>query len=116
MGQGSTTTAQVNVSFEQGPKAHLSMAGQGQFKTDGQTLALKAPVNGSATVSFTSTSEQGGAMITSYVWKRNESAICLNTPACSFALGGANNTISLTVTDANGQSSTATSQVNVTFQ
>jgi hypothetical protein len=113
-GQSSTASSQVNVTFQKGPTAHLSMTGQGQAKTDGQTLALTLPASGSAMVNFASTSAQSDARITTYVWKSNGSTICSNSPNCSAPFSSASNTITLTVADGNGQSSTATGQVNVT--
>jgi hypothetical protein len=115
-GLSSTATGQVSLNFISGPTAHFSMSGQGQTANDGGTLSLSVPVNGSVTVNFTSTSSQGSASITNYVWKSNGTQICSNSSTCSFTFGTASNTITLTVTDSNGQSSTATGQVNLSFQ
>lgn len=112
--QSSTATSEVSVTFQRGPTAHLSMTGQGQFRTDGQTLALTAPKDGGAMVDLISTSTHGGGGITTYVWKSNGTPICSNSPNCSLPFRTASNTITLTVTDSDGQSSTATGQVNVT--
>jgi hypothetical protein len=112
-GQSSTASNQVNVTFQRSPTAHLSMTGQGQSKTDGQTLVLRAPSEGSATAEFTSTSTQTDTRITSYIWKNNGSPICSSSPLCSLRLTSELNTITLTVSDSNGQSSTATGQVTV---
>src|SRR6185369_5794831 len=71
---------------------------------------------GNVTVNFNSTSTQGSAPITTYVWKSNGTQICGNSSACSFNFGTASNTITLTVTDSNNLSSTATGQVNLSFQ
>ncbi|HKP35515.1 MAG TPA: hypothetical protein VJT71_01560 [Pyrinomonadaceae bacterium] len=113
-GLSSTATGQVNLTFQSGPTAHFSMSAQGQTRTDGQTLSLSVPVNGSVSVSFASTSSQGSAAITSYVWRSNGTQICTNSSTCNFTFGTASNTITLTVTTSVG-SSTATGQVNLTF-
>jgi len=108
---------QVNLTFQSsGPTAHFNMSAQNKTATDGQTLSLTVPVNGNVTVSFGSTSVQGSAAITNYVWKSNGTQICSNSSTCSFNFGRPVNTITLTVTDSNGLSSTATGQVNLTFQ
>ena len=114
-GLTSTASGQVNLTFPTGPTAHFSMSAQGQTKTDGQTLTLSVPVNGNVTVNFASTSSQGSSSITNYVWKSNGTQICSNSSTCNFNFGTAGNTITLTVTNGNGLSSTATGQVNLTF-
>jgi hypothetical protein len=115
-GLSSTATGQVNLTFQlTGPTAHFSMSAQGQTRTDGQTLSLSVPIKGNVTVSFSSTSSQGSASITNYVWRSNGTQICTNSSACSFNFGTAGNTITLTVTDSNGLNSTATGQVNLSF-
>jgi hypothetical protein len=73
------------------------------------------PVNGSVTVSFSSTSSQGSAPITTYVWKSNGTQICSNSSSCSFLFGTASNTITLTVTDGNGLNSSASGLVSLSF-
>src|SRR5439155_95144 len=98
-----------------GPAAHFSMSAQGQTVNDGGTLTLSVPVNGNVTVNFTSTSSQGSAPITNYVWRSNGTQICSNSSLCNFNFGTASNAITLTVTDNNGLSSTANGQVNLTF-
>jgi len=110
-----TATIIVSTSNFTPPNSHFSMSAQGQTKTDGQTLSLSVPVNGNVTVNFSSTSSQGSASITNYVWKSNGTQICSNSSTCSFNFGTASNTITLTVTDSNGQSSTATGTVALTF-
>src|SRR2546423_3043204 len=92
------------------------MSAQGLAANDGQTLSLSVPVNGNVTVGFSSTSSQGSAAITNFVWKSNGTQICTNSSSCSFNFGTASNAITLTVTDSNGLSSTATGQVNLSFQ
>ncbi|MEK6409197.1 MAG: hypothetical protein AABN34_19910, partial [Acidobacteriota bacterium] len=115
-GATSTATGQVHLTFLSGPTAHFSMNAQGQTVSDPGTLNLTVPVNGNVTVSFNSTSSQGSAPITNYVWKSNGTQICTNSSSCSFNFGTANNTITLTVTDSNRATSTATGQVHLTFQ
>src|SRR5256714_10634514 len=92
------------------------MSAQGLAANDGQTLSLSVPVNGNVTVNFSSTSSQGSAAITNYVWKSNGTQICTNSSSCSFNFGTASNTITLTLTDSNGLSSTATGTVALSFQ
>lgn len=72
-------------------------------------------MNGSVAVSMASTSVAGSANITSYVWKSNGTSICLNSGVCTYTFGTASNTITLTVTDANGLTSTTTGNVNLRF-
>src|SRR6185369_7319753 len=115
-GLSSTATGTVALTFQSGPTAHFTMSAQGQTRTDGQTLNLSVPVGGNVTVNFNSTSTQGSAPITTYVWKSNGTQICSNSSTCSFNFGTASNTITLTVTDSNGLSSTATGTVALTFQ
>src|SRR5207302_1992341 len=115
-GLTSTATGQVNLTFTStAPTAHFSMSAQGKSANDGGTLSLSVRGNGSVIVSFNSTSTQGSASITSYVWKSNGTQICTNSSTCSFNFGTASNTITLTVTDSNGLSSTATGTVALTF-
>src|SRR6185369_16950946 len=71
---------------------------------------------GNVTVNFNSTSTQGSAPITTYVWKSNGTQICSNSSTCSFNFVTASNTITLTVTDSNALSSTATGAVVLSFQ
>ena len=113
-GKLSTATVQVNLAFPGAPTAHFSMSGGGQSGTDGQTLSYTVPVNGSVSMTFTSTSAQGSAAITSYVWKSNGTPICGNSSTCTAPFGTPSNTITLTVTDSNSNTSTATGQVNIT--
>jgi len=115
-GLSSTATGQVNLTFQSGPTAHFNMSGGGKSGADGQTLTYSVPVNGNVNMTFTSTSTQGSAAITSYVWKSNGTQICSNSSTCNYTFGTPSNTITLTVTDSNGLSSTATGQVNLTFQ
>ena len=89
------------------PTAHFSMTGGGKTANDGGTLSLTLAKNGSVAVTMKSTSVPGSAAIASYAWKSNGSAICSNSSTCTFTFGTASNTITLTVTDANGQTSTA---------
>src|ERR1022692_3199716 len=91
------------------PTAHFTMNAQGQTANDGGTLNLAVAPNANVTVSFTSTSTQGNASITSYVWKSNGTQICSGA-TCSYAFGTLSNTITLTATDSNGNTSTATRQ------
>lgn len=97
------------------PAAHFSMSAQGKSANDGGTLNLSVPVNGNVTVGFSSTSAQGSWPITKYVWKSNGTQICSNSSTCNYNFGTAGNTITLTVTDSSGRSSTATGQVNLSF-
>src|SRR5256714_9158117 len=92
------------------------MSAQGLAANDGQTLSLSVPVNGNVAVSFSSTSSQGSAAISNYVWKSNGTQICANSSSCGFNFGTASNTITLSVTDSNGLTSTVTGQVNISFQ
>ncbi len=110
----STATGQVNITHPSGPTAHFSMSGGGQSGNDGQTLTYKLPVNGSVSMTFTSTSTQGSAAITTYAWKSNGTSICSNSSSCTFPFGTPSNSITLTVTDSNSLTSTATGQVNIT--
>ena len=98
------------------PKAHFSMTAQGKTATDGKSLSLTLPINGNIDVSFASTSTQGGAAISTYAWKSNGSTICSNASACTFNFGTASNVISLIVADSNDQTSSATGQINISFQ
>jgi hypothetical protein len=91
------------------------MSAQSKSANDGGTLSLSVPVNGSVTVSFSSTSSQGSGAITTYVWKSNGTQICSNSSTCSFLFGTASNTITLTVTDSNNLTSTATGTVALSF-
>jgi len=90
------------------------MSAQSKTASDGGTLNLTLPTNGTVTVNFASTSSQGGASITTYAWKSNGTQICANSSSCTFAFGTEQtNTITLTVTDSNGLSSTATGSVTL---
>ncbi|MBV9759775.1 MAG: Ig-like domain-containing protein, partial [Acidobacteriaceae bacterium] len=109
---GISGSATVNVSSS-GPAAHFTMTAQSQTAPDGGTLNLAVPVNGSVTVNFSSTSMPGGAPIATYIWQSNGSTICQNSSTCSLAFGTPSNSITLIVKDADGNSSTATGQVNV---
>jgi hypothetical protein len=110
----STATGQVNVSVQTGPTAHFNMSGGGKSGTDGQTLSYIVASGGSVSMTFTSTSTAGSAAISSYVWKSNGTQICGNSSSCTYPFGTPSNTITLTVTDSNNNSSTATGQVNIT--
>ncbi|MCX6593135.1 MAG: hypothetical protein NTZ56_16585 [Acidobacteria bacterium] len=110
----STATGQVNVATQSGPTAHFNMSGGGRSGTDGQTLSYTVALNSSVSMTFSSTSTQGSAAISSYVWKSNGTTICNNSSTCTFPFSTPSNTITLTVTDSNNLSSTATGQVNVT--
>jgi len=90
------------------------MSGGGKSGSDGQTLTYSLPVNGSVSMTFTSTSTQGSAAITTYAWKSNGTQICSNSSTCTAPFGTPSNTITLTVTDSNSNTSTATGQVNIT--
>jgi hypothetical protein len=97
------------------PAAHFSMSAQGKSANDGGTLNLSVPVNGNVTVGFSSTTAQGSWPITKYVWKSNGTQICSNSSTCNYNFGTASNTISLTVTDSSGRSSTVTGLVKLSF-
>jgi len=112
----STATGQVNVATQTGPTAHFSMSGGGKSGNDGQTLSYTVAVNGSVSMTFTSTSTQGSAAITSYVWKSNGTQICTNSSTCTYPFSTPSNTITLTVDGQQQQPSTATGQVNVATQ
>jgi len=49
-------------------------------------------------MTFTSTSTQGSAAITTYVWASNGTPICSNSSTCTAPFGTPSNTITLTVT------------------
>lgn len=102
----------------QGSAAHFAMSAQNKTANDGGTLSLSVPVNGNVTVGFdgSSTIVANGATITSWIWKSNGTQICSNSSSCSFNFGTASNTITLTVVDSNGKSSTATGTVALSFQ
>jgi hypothetical protein len=109
---GSFTTASV---AQSGPTAHFTMTGQGQTISDPGTLSLSVATGATAPVNLASTSTQGSAPITSYVWKVNGTQYCSSTPSCVVNMGGAGNaTVTLTVTDSNGKPSTATGSIYVT--
>src|SRR5260221_461098 len=84
-------------------------------RQDGHTRNLSFPLNGHLSVPFNSASAQGSTAITNYVWRSNGTQICGNSSTCSYNFGTAGNTITLTVTDSNGLSSTATGQLNLSF-
>ncbi|HEU4714823.1 MAG TPA: hypothetical protein VFS76_24900 [Pyrinomonadaceae bacterium] len=116
-GKASTASGLVKLTFQPtGPTAHFSMSAQGKSANDPATLSLTVPTNGNVDVAFRSTTTAGSASITKYVWKSNGSTICTNSPSCNFKFGTANNTITLTVTDKNGKTSTASGLVKLTFQ
>jgi len=100
------------------PTARFSMTAQGQTKADGQTLALTVPVNGSVMVVFdgNSSTASNQTRITNWVWKSNGTQICGNSPSCAYEFGTPSNTITLSVTDNNMQSATATGLVTLSFQ
>ena len=110
----STATGQVNITHPTGPTAHFSMSGGGQNGSDAQTLTYSVASGGSVSMTFTSTSTAGSAAISSYVWKSNGTQICGNSSNCTYPFSTPSNTITLTVTDSNNNSSTATGQVNIT--
>jgi len=90
-----------------GPTAHFTMNGQTQTVSDPGTLTLNLATDASVPVKFVSTSTQGSALITGYVWKSNGTQICSNFPSCTYPFSTPSNTITLTVTDASGKTSTA---------
>ena len=98
-----------------GPTAHFTMTGQSMTVNDGGTLTLTVASGGSASVSFSSTSTQGSAAITSYVWKSNGMQIC-SSSSCTVPFNASSDTITLTVTDSNGKVSMATGYIVVSTQ
>lgn len=101
-------TLTVNSSSVTGPTAHFTMSAPGYATvSDPGTLTTSVPTGGSITATFTSTSVPGSAAITSYAWYNNNSSFCSGTP-CAVPFGTPSNSIKLTVTDANGKSSSAT--------
>jgi len=77
------------------------MSGGGQSGSDGQDPDYSVPVNGSVSMTLPSTSTQGSAAITTYVWASNGTPICGNSSTCTAPFGTPSNTITLTVTDSN---------------
>ena len=105
----STTSAQT------APTAHFTMTGQSQTVSDPNTLNLTVTTGGSVAVTLNSTSTQGSAPITSYVWEFNGTQQCSNSSSCSVNVtGSGNGTFTLTVTDSNSKQSTATAYVYLT--
>lgn len=117
-GMTSVASAQLNLNFQQaaGPIAHFTMSGGGKSGNDGATLSFTVPTNGNVTINFdASPSAAGGSSIVTYRWASNGTIIG-TTPILSYTFGTPSNTITLTVTDANGLSSTATAQINLSIQ
>jgi hypothetical protein len=113
-GKTSTATGLVKLTFQAvGPTAHFSMSAQNKTAHDGGTLRLSVPVNASIVVKFTSISARGSDPIRTYAWKSNGTRICSNSSRCDFRFGTTSNTITLTVTDSKGKSSTATGLVRL---
>ncbi len=99
-----------------GPSAHFTMSSQGKTASDGGTLTLTMQSGGPAPqVTLTSTSIQGSAAITNYVWKNNGIQICTGAGAtCTASFSTTSNTIALAVTDANGNVSSPPAQALLT--
>jgi hypothetical protein len=115
-GKTSNASGLVKLTFQpSGPTAHFSMNAQNRTANDPGTLNLTVPINGNVPVTLQSTSTQGNSPITKWVWKSNGTTICTSA-TCTFKFGTASNTITLTVTDRNGKTSTANGLVKVTFQ
>jgi hypothetical protein len=114
--QSKMFTLIVNTQQVTGPTAHFTMSAQGQTASDGGTLTLTMQSGGAAPqVTFTSTSAQGSAAITSYVWKSNGTQFCTGS-SCTAPFSTPSNTITLTVTDANGKTSPAQATIIVNTQ
>ena len=96
--------------------AHFNISGNGQTLTDGQTLSATLPRNGNIALSLSSTSIPGSSPIAHYKWASNGTQICTDSSSCQYTFGTPANTITLTITDANGQTATATAEVNLSFQ
>ncbi len=95
-----------------GPTAHFTMTVPTQTVSDPGTLTLNFATDASVPVTFESTSEKGSAPITGYVWKSNGTRICSNFQSCTYPFSTPSNTITLTVTDADGKTSTAQGKTN----
>ena len=97
-----------------GPTAHFTMTAQDQTVSDSGTLHLNLAPSESVSVSFASATTQGSPPIKTYVWKRDNQQIC-NGPTCTsdFSISPPSNTITLTVTDSGGKTSTAQASVVV---
>jgi hypothetical protein len=112
-GQSSTTSGGVNLSFHSGPTARFSVSAQGRIGSSGQILSLSAPEGGSVSVSLSSTSSESGSPITTYAWTANGAPLPCASSMCTYQFGTPSSVISLTVTDSQGQSSTATASIQL---
>ena len=104
--QGFTLT--VSPQQTTGPTAAFTMAASGVSPVSAPgTLTVSAAAGSSASVNFTSTSTQGSSAIVSYIWKSNGVQICVgSTTTCTVGFTTPNtSTITLTVTDNNGKTS-----------
>jgi hypothetical protein len=112
-GQSSSASGGVNLSFHSGPTARFSISAQGRVGSSGQTLSLPASAGGGVSVSLSSTSQEGGAPITTYAWTANGAPISCAGAMCGYQAGTPTTIIGLTVTDSQGQSSSATASVQL---
>jgi hypothetical protein len=113
-GSTSSASAQVNITFQQqAPTAHFSMAAQGKSAGEGGTLNIVAPPNGATGVVLTSLSVAGSSSITNYKWQSGSQGVCSNNTTCGVTVGIGNTSITLTVTDSAGKSSSASGTISV---
>jgi hypothetical protein len=113
-GMTSTAVASVILRRQTGPAAHFTMTILGRTAGDGQILAVAAPAGGTASASISSTSSEGGSPIVRYVWAVNGTPVACSGGACVTSLMAATNSISLVVTDSNGQSASASALIRFT--
>jgi hypothetical protein len=112
-GMSSTASSSVNLSFHSGPVARFSISAGGQTGWSGQTLSVAAPESGTISVSMSSNSMESASPITTYAWTADGAPLPCTSSSCSYQLSARSSIIGLTVTDAQGQTSTATGSIQV---
>ena len=112
-----TESASASITVVAAPQAQFTMSAAGTVVSNGQVLGAVVAPNGSITVGLDGSGSKPapGAVITTWVWQSNGVTLSCVSASCSITLQAPSNTITLTVTDSTGQTSSATGQINLTI-
>lgn len=98
------------------PIAGFAMTALTQTAVDGGVMTIQLPANGTVSISLdASRTRVGSAPVIQYQWLNNGNVVAAGAVARFLAVGPSNR-ITLRVTDANAQVSTAIAQANLVFQ
>ncbi|MGD0048417.1 MAG: putative Ig domain-containing protein, partial [Bryobacteraceae bacterium] len=112
---GQTVASSGTFTIVASPIAHFTMNASGNSASDGGLLTVSVLPNASVNVYFDATvsSAPTGASIAKWTWQSNGGNLNCSSATCTLPFSTPSNTITLTITDSNGQVAQTTAQLNL---